>query len=319
MTLSPKTQAIPAMLSGSIGTYRRNFGKLFFIFLLSIALLAIPLFIFLQGYVNELNQIIQGVDDALAFYMIAYLVRPMLLPVGIMIAIICGIGVFTSPLFMGIAGKIVSEDMKGKKCSLKEAFAWTRQNYKKLLSAYAVYYGVYILYGFLSSAVLVWMSYYSSHLISDVWLNPTMVLLAAGWIAILLGTVFVPFGVIEQGKSGFHAFGHSMRTMYSRRFLSSFAALAAGAVIAAAFSFLVQLPYTYNFLIANPGYSRFDNFIKFALNTQNDVILIILAVVVNSIAGVFLFIFAYNTYRNANNNTNRIENNAQATGRRRLK
>lgn len=298
MASSPVLQQAPAkVFSGTFQIYGRNFGKLFLVFLLFTIVLAIPLYIFLPAYVQKINEAVQEVD-ALALYMMAYMVTALIAPIAQMIAMMCAIGVFAAPFAMGLAGKIIFDYKEGKQSTAKEAVLWTCRNYKKLLSAYAVYYGVFALFAFVCFAVLTGIMS-SSHLIIEVWLYPAVGMLIAGGVAVLLGTIFVPFGVIDKGKEAFGALFHSFGTMYSRSFLRSFLSLALASLIAAAFSLAAQLPYFYPFLFKSADSSRFQNLLSFINGLTNNVIYIAVAIVIYSLAGVFLYIFAYNTYRNA--------------------
>ncbi len=298
MALAPVLEKAPAkVFSGTFQIYGRNFGKLFLVFILFIVVLAIPLFIFLPAYVQTINEAVQEVD-ALAMYMMAYMLNALIAPITKMIAMMCAIGVFVAPFAMGLAGKIISDAKEGAKSTFGEAALWTCKEYRKLLSAYAVYYGVFALFAFICFVVLTGIMS-SSHLISEVWLYPTIGMLAAGGVAVLLGTIFVPFGVIDGGRQGFRALFHSFRTMYSRSFLKSFLFLAAGMLIAVAFSIAAQLPYFYPFIFKSIDSSRFQNLLSFINGLTNNVAYIVYAIVIYSLAGVFLYVFAYNTYRNA--------------------
>ncbi len=281
----------------TFGVYTRNFGKLFLVFVLFITILAIPLFIFLPSYVAKINESVQGLD-ALAMYMVAYMLTSLILPIAQMIVMMCAIGVFVAPFALGIAGKIISDGMVGKTRSLLEYFKWTSRHYKKLLSAYAVYYALFGAFAYLCFVVLTGLMS-SSHVIVEVWFYPVLVMLTVGFFVLLLGTAFVPFGVIDNKKSGFCALGSAFRTMYSKEFLKSFLSLLAGAGIAVGFAFLAQLPYFYPFLIKSPDSSRFNNFITFVNNLSSDVVYIIYAIVIYTLAAAFLYIVGYYTYRRA--------------------
>lgn len=283
--------------SKTFNIFTNNFGKLFLIFVLFIAVLAIPLFIFLPSYVAKINESVQGVD-ALAMYMVAYMLTSLILPIAQMIVMMCAIGVFAAPYAMGIAGRIIAEGMEGKSSPLIENFKWAGRNYTKLLSAYALYYALFGIYAVLCYIILTGLMS-SSHVIVEVWFNPVLIMLAVGFFVLLLGTVFVPFGVIDGKKSGLRALGSSFRIMYSRSFFKSFFSLLAGTGIAAGFAFLAQLPYFYPFLIKSQNSSRFNNFISFVNNLSGDIVYILIAIVIYALAGVFLYIFAYNTYRTA--------------------
>jgi hypothetical protein len=298
MASSPVLQEGPAkVFSGTFQIYGRNFGKLFLVFLLFIAVLAIPLFFFMPDYVATINEAVQEVD-ALAMYMMVYMLNALITPIIKMIAMMCVIGVFAAPFAMGLAGKIIFDSKEGKQSIFRETARWTCKNYKKLLSAYAVYYGVFALFAFICFFVITGIMS-SSHLIIAAWLYPAIVMLIAGGIAVLLGTVFVPFGVIDEGKEAFGALFHSFRSMYSRSFLKSFLNLLLGTVIAVAFAFVTQLPYFCPFLFKNADSSRFQNLIEFINKLSGNVVYIAIAIVIYSLAGVFLYILAYNTYRNA--------------------
>lgn len=298
MAFAPVLQKAPAkVFSGTFHIFGRNFGKLFLIFLLFIIVLAIPLFIFLPAYVQKINEAIQEVD-ALAIYMMVYMMNALILPITQMIAMMCAVGVFAAPFAMGFAGKVISDYKEGNKITFKEEAIWTCKNYKKLLSAYAVYYGVFALFAFICFIVITGIMS-SSHLVIAAWLYPAIGMLIAGGVAVLLGTIFVPFGVTDEGKKGLGALFHSFRTMYSRNFLKSFLHLLLGLVIAASFSLAAQLPYFYPFLFKSVDSSRFQNFIHFVNDLSNNVLYIAIAIVIYSLAGVFLYVFAYNTYRNA--------------------
>jgi|GEM_PF-5715992 len=292
----PKKQAA-GIYSKTLNIYASNFGKLFLIFVLFTTVLAIPLFLFLPSYVAKINESVQGVD-ALAMYMLVYMLTSLILPIAQMIVMMCAIGVFAAPYAMGMAGRIIAESMEGKKSSLLEYFKWTSGNYKKLLSAYAAYYGVFGVFAVLCYLILTGLMS-SSHVIVEVWFNPVLVMLITGFFVVLLGTVFVPFEVIDRQKSGLRALGLSFRSMYSRSFPKSFPALLAGTGTAVGFVFLAQLPYFYPFLIKSQNSSRFYNFISFVNNLSSDVIYILIAIGIYSLAGAFLYIFAYNVYRNA--------------------
>jgi hypothetical protein len=284
-------------LTETFGVYTRNFGKLFLVFIVFISILAIPLFVFLPSYVAKINESVQGLD-ALAMYMVAYMLTSLILPIAQMIVMMCAIGVFVAPYALGIAGKIISDGMAGKTRSIFEYFKWTSRHYKKLLSAYAVYYALFGVFAYLCFVILTGLMS-SSHVIVEVWFNPTLVMLAAGFIVLLLGTAFLPFGVIDSKKSGFYALGSAFRTMYSRSFLKSFLCLLAGAGIAVGFAFLTQLPYFCPFLIKSPDSSRFNNFITFVNNLSGDVVYIIYAIVICSLAAAFLYVVGYYAYRRA--------------------
>ncbi len=292
----PSNQAA-GIYSKTFDIYARNFGKLFLIFVLFITVLAIPLFIFLPAYVAKINESVQAFD-ALAMYMVVYMLTSLILPIAQMIVMMCTIGVFAAPYALGMAGKIISESMAGKTSPVLENFKWTSRNYKKLLSAYSVYYALFGVFAMMCYVILTGLMS-SSHVIVEVWFNPVLIMLIGGFFALLLGTVYVPFNVIDSKKSGFRALGSSFRIMYSRSFLKSFINLVAGLGIAVGFVFLAQLPYFYPFLIKTPDSSRFNNFIAFVNNLSGDIIYILFAIVIYSLAGVFLYIFAYNTYRGA--------------------
>jgi len=236
---------------------------------------------------------VQGFD-ALAMYMVVYMLTSLILPIAQMIVMMCAIGVFAAPYAMGMAGKIISEGMEGKTSPLLENFKWTSRNYKKLLSAYALYYALFGVFAMMCYLILTGLMS-SSHVIVEVWFNPALIMLICGFFALLLGTVYVPFGVIDGKRSGFRALGSSFRIMYSKSFPKSFANLLASLGIAVGFVFLAQLPYFYPFLIKTPDSSRFNNFIAFVNNLSGDIIYILFAIVIYSLAGVFLYVFAYNT------------------------
>lgn len=297
-SFAPDLQKTPAeVFSGTFDIYGRNFGKLFFVFLLLIIVLAIPLFVFMPAYVEKINEAVQDVD-ALAIYMMSYMLKALIAPLTQMIAMMCAVGVFVAPFAMGLAGKVIFDYKEGNRRTLREQAIWTCKNYKKLFSAYAVYFGVFALFAFICFVVLTGIMS-SSHLIIEAWLYPAVGLLIAGGVAVLLGTIYVPFGVTDEGKKGFGALFHSFRTMYSRCFLKSFLYLLLGAVVAVAFSIAAQLPYFYPFLFKSPDSSRFQNLIHFVNELSDNIVYIAFAIVVYSLAGVFLYVFAYNTYRNA--------------------
>ena len=298
MAFAPDLQEAPAkVFSGTFDIYGRNFGKLFLVFLLFIIILTIPLFIFLPSYVQRINEAVQEVD-ALAIYMMAYMLTSLIAPLTQMIAMMCAVGVFAAPFAMGLAGKVIFDYKEGNRSTFREQAVWTCKNYRKLFSAYAVYYGVFALFAFICFAVLTGIMS-SSHLVIEAWLNPAMGMLAAGGAAVLLGTIYVPFGVTDEGKKGFGALFHSFRTMYSRNFFKSLGSLVLGLLIAAAFSLAAQLPYFYPFLFKSLNSSRFANLLSFINGLTNNILYIAIAIVIYSLAGVFLYIFAYNTYRNA--------------------
>ena len=283
--------------SDTFSIYAKNFGQLFLVFVIFIIVLAIPLFIFLPAYVAKINESVQAFD-ALAMYMVAYMLTSLIAPIAKMIVMMCAIGVFVSPFAMGMAGKIIADGMEGKKRSFSESFKWTSQNYKRLLSAYAVYYaliGVFAYAAFIGMTGLM----ESSHVIVEVWLYPVIVMLVGGGIALLLGTVFVPFCVIDQNKSGVHALGASFKAMYSRRFVKNFLSILAGFGITVGIALLAQMPYFCPFLIKSQNSSRFNNFIAFVNNLTSDVGYIIFAIVVYALVGIFLYIFSYHVFRSA--------------------
>jgi hypothetical protein len=295
-TTQPSNQAA-GIYSKTFNIYARNFGKLFLIFVLFISVLAIPLFIFLPAYVAKINESVQAFD-ALAMYMVVYMLTSLIAPIAQMIVMMCAIGVFAAPYAMGIAGKIISDGMEGESSPLIENFIWAGRNYKKLLSAYAIYYALFGVFAILCYIILTGLMA-SSHVIVEFWFNPVLVMLIAGLCVLLLGTVYVPFGVIDGKKGGLRSVGSSFKIMYSKSFLTSFANLLASLGIVVGFVFLAQLPYFYPFLIKHPDSSRFNNFIAFVNNLSSDIIYILFAIVIYSLAGVFLYIFAYNTYRSA--------------------
>ncbi len=300
--MAPETATVSSAKAANIysktfGIYAKNFGKLFLVFVIFITILAIPLFIFLPSYVAKINESVQAFD-ALAMYMVAYMLTSLIAPIAKMVVMMCAIGVFAAPFAMGMAGRIISEAMEGRNVTFAEGVRWTGANYKKMLSAYAVYYAAFGIYAYVCFAGLTGLMA-SSHVIVEVWFYPVIFILAGGLVALLLGTVFVPFGVIDEDKGCIKALGSSFRVMYGWRFLKNFGAILASFGIAAGFALAMQLPYFYPFLFKSQDSSRFNNFIAFVNNLSGDIVYIIFAIAVYSLAGIFLYIFSYHVYRDA--------------------
>jgi hypothetical protein len=311
MIPSPK-QNIASMLTGSVKTYRRNFVKLYLIFFVLFILLMLPILVNLNMIVTQIHETVKTQDQTTVFFTIAYIVRPMLGLFTLMAALIWVIEVLATPLLMGMAGKIASDDAVGIKCTLANALRWTLGQYKRLLTAYALYYTISTAFGASFFALLYWMVEGANHLVRDVWFYPFLAIYAVVGVFILLGTIYLPFVAMDEQKSSFRAYTGSFKDMYSKKFFSNLPGLILAAVIACVISFAALYP------VAPPLFSGEQNQAMFFLTGYSGVLsLMLVAAAVFSLVGVFLYIFAYNTYRNATKVLHRIEN-VSKTYRRKL-
>ncbi len=288
-------QSIASMLSGSVKTYRRNLVKLFLIFILSFALLALPVIVNLDAIVTQLHEAVVSLDGTVTAYTLIYIFEPMIRN-GLLVwafAFMLIIAAFTTPLFMGITGKIISEDAMGKPCTVSEALRWTLGQYKRLLTSYALYYAVFTAFAGSFALLLYWIVKKASHLISDVWLNPMIAMFVVGGALLLLGTIYLPFVAMDERKGSFRAYAGSFKDMYSKYFVRHFPALLVAGVIAAGVSFGVLFPVAPPLFLGHQG-----NAMQFLTDYNNVLATILAAVAAFSFVGVFLYIFAYNTYRN---------------------
>jgi hypothetical protein len=295
ITPVPK-QSFLSLLSGSVQTYRRNFGKLFLIFGLSFIVMLLPLLFNLDTYVTQLHQVVVDQENTSMVYTIIYILRPLMDNGQLEAAFISIwiIGVFTTPLFMGMAGKIALDDAAGEKCTLKEAFRWTLGHYRHLLFAYALYYAIFLAYSISMFALLYWIVRGVSHLIGDVWTNPTIVLSIIGFAILLVGTIYLPFVAMDEKKGSFHAYTGSFKAMYSRSFIHNFPRLLLAAAMAGAVAVAAIYPVAPAFFTGEYG-----DAMQFLTIYNSTMILILAAVAIFSFVGVFLYIFAYNIYRSA--------------------
>lgn len=289
-------QTLSGMLSGSWNTYRRNFGKLYLIFALSFIIMLLPFIFNLDTYVTQLHAAVKDQDGTMVAYTVIYIFMP-LITNGILegaFASIWIIGIFVTPFFMGMAGKITMDDAIGKRCSLKDAARWALGQYKHLLLAYAIYYVVFIAYSVSMLALLKWIIWDASHLIGDVWTNPTMVLAVVGFIILLVGTIYLPFVAMGEKKGTFRAYLGSFKAMYSRSFPYNFPGLLLVAAIAGGVSYGILYPVAPRLFSGVQAYAM-----DYLTHYDNVMTLIFVAIAVFSLVGVFLYIFAYNTYRKA--------------------
>lgn len=292
MLRTPQNTTIE-ILSVSVAAYRRNFGKLYLIFALSILVLLLPVMFNLGTCITQISRTVYNLDST-PLYTAVYIIRP-LLENGVLIYIlgtIWAIGVLTTPLCMGMACRIAMEDTEGRKCGLGDAFRWTLRSYKRLLSAYVFYYIVFTAFGIAFLALMYWMLGYASHIVSETWLYPSIALFAFGSVALLLGTVYLPFAVLEDQKSSIRAYGYSFRIMYSRHFPHHFPKLVFAAVLAGIIAFAAFLPVTFPLLTGTQA-----DVLMFFMTYNNDMALMVAFVFIIAFVGVFLFLFAYNTYR----------------------
>lgn len=313
VTPAPK-QTIASMLSGSVHTYRRNFAKLYLIFALSFILMLLPVLFNLDTIVTQLHEAVKDLDGTTVVYTVIYIFMPMLRN-GFLVgafASIWIIGIFGTPFFMGMAGKIALDDEAGKPCTLAQAARWTLGHYKHLLFAYALYYVIFLAYAIGFLALLYWLIWKASHLITDAWLDPIIALCIGSGLCLFLGTVYLPFVAMEEKRGSFRSYLNSFRAMYSKNFIHSFPRLLLAALLAGGVSFAVLFPVAPPLFLGHQG-----NAMMFLSGYSNVLITLLVSIAVFSLVGVFLYIFAYNTYRNAGAVSYRRET-ADRTYRRKL-
>ena len=284
------------LLSGSFQAYRRNFGKLIFVFLLLFITLALPMLLSVDTYVTQQRQAVFE-NQSTAIYTAIYIFMP-LLKNGFLIGAVASIfviGIFGTPFFMGMAGKITSDDAAGRKCSLKESTRWAAGRYKHMLFAYALYYLVSAAFALGSLGLIYWLVWKASHLITDVWLNPALAMIIALFAFLVIGTVYFPFIAMDAQKGSFRLYTGSFKAIYSRRFKNNFPKLLLAAAMAGGVAFAAMLPVTLPILTQSQG-----QVLEYLMSNNSDYLLIAVSVVVFAFVGVFLFIFAYNTYRAQN-------------------
>ena len=274
--------------------YKKNFGKLFLPLLVMQLVILLPLLFFtMPGTVNMARALLKtlssfsqtGTGMSSVLYVFAFILLVLL---------------FFSPLIVSNTVYVVDKDYDQKAVTLKESLGFARHNYGSMIKSYfaALVTATPVFFYIIFVVSQVYMSQFDIALMDG--LDWFLIITAiAAFLLFLLGTIFVPYVVVSEKKSGFTALFTSFRYLYKGNFLSTLGRLALAAGMVGALMFVVnwlsQLPFAelFDLYLENPAAALQEPLMVFAI------ILALLAIFLVALIMPFWYAFSYNTYRGA--------------------
>ena len=223
----------------SFSAFRRNFLKLFLVLGIYIAIIAVPYMLWLPDYAMSIASGIEGemIDPFYMFFYIMVAIFPILLREFFIFLAIC---IALGPLFMGAAGRLLYNDMRGQSMSLKQAFDWGAANYKNYFAANFLYI-VCIAGGALGGVAFLYSVSQMSHEIVESMFYPCVWITIGGNIFLLYCLSFIPVIAAEGKLKGVKIFTASFKTAVNKCLGKCIAAIACNAAIACAITVVCVL------------------------------------------------------------------------------
>ncbi len=281
--------------SNALAVYRKNFAKLFVPLLIMQLVMLLPLTFFtMPGTVNAVRALLSSLTslsrtgDALS---------PSMLPVFAYILLML---LFFSPVIVSNTVFVVDKDFHNKSVTFRESLGFARGNYGSMIKSYFVSV-VWALPIFAAMGLVLASMFIKQFDIAFINGFDQFLAIAAliAFALYALGTVFVPYVVVSEEKSGFEALKTSFRYIYKGHFLGTVGRLAAGAGLVGAMMFLI------NWLAQLPFAELFDLYLRdpaAAFREPLMLLAIVLAVGAIFLAALiipFWYAFSYNTYKDA--------------------
>jgi len=285
---------IKDILKNTLHVYTKNFGKLFMPILLMQLIMFLPLLFFtMPGTVNMARALIvtfssysiTGTGLSSVFYVFIYMLLVLL---------------FFSPLCVNNTVFVVHKDRLDEYVTFRQSLGFSKRNYGKMIKTYfaAIIAGM----PFIFYAILVLYNLYIREFdyLALTALDYFLIVSAAvSFLLYLLGTVFVPYVVVAEKKSGFSALLSSFRYVYKGNFLINLVRLAIGAGIAGLLIFCVnwlsQLPFKdlFDLYLIDPAAAFREPLMVFAISLS------IAAIFLVALIMPFWYAFSFNTYIDA--------------------
>lgn len=287
---------VKEIFAKSFAVYKKNFANLFLPLLVLQLVLLLPLLFFtMPGTVNAARALLislssfsqTGTGISAMLYVFAFIVLALL---------------FFSPLVISNTVYVISKDMQGKQVGFRRSFAFSKGNYGKMLGSY--FAGLTCGMPLILAVVLLLYDTFANRL-DPALLNGgdyALIALAAALVLLyLLGSVFLPFIAVVEGKWGFKALFSSFKYVYTD-FWANLGRLGLAALLllglASAINWLAQLPFEELFYLylENPAAALKEPLMVFAI------VLSIAAIVLVAFLLPFWYAFSFNTYRGARQN-----------------
>ncbi|MDL2236215.1 hypothetical protein LJC56_00060 [Christensenellaceae bacterium OttesenSCG-928-K19] len=280
------------ILLNAINVYRKNFSKLFVPLLIMQLAMLLPLMFFtMPGTVNVARALLvtfssysqtgQGVSGVV--YVVVFILLILL---------------FLSPLIVSNTVYVIDKDYDNERVSLKQSLGFGKKNYFKMLKSYFAVIAMAMPVFF-----VVWLMLYGMFVngfdimaltVLDIFFIVVSVILV---LLFVLGTVFVPYIIVREKRSGFSAAWLSFKYVYKGNFLNTLGRLAfAGAIVLGLvliINWLSQLPFgeLFDLYLRDPLLALQEPLMLFAI------VLSIIAIFLVAFIMPFWYAFSYNTYR----------------------
>ncbi len=287
--------ALKDIFINALVVYKKNFGKLFLpLLVLQLAVLLPLMFFTMPGTVNAAKALLvtissfsrTGEGSSSVFYVFVFILLVL---------------IFLSPLIVSNTVYVVDKDYQGKTVdSFRQSFGFSRRNYGNMIKSY--FAGIllampviFIIFLLLSGMFMRGFDIGALSGADTVSIVISVVLV----LLYVLGTVFIPYTVVAEKKSGFSAVYSSFKYIYRGNFLGTLGKLAlAAALIGALMAFinwLSQLPFAELFYLylRDPLAALQQPLMIFAI------VLSLIAIFVVALIIPFWYAFSYNTYQGA--------------------
>ncbi len=281
--------------SNALAVYKKNFATLFVPLLILQLIVLLPMTFFtMPGTMNAVRALLSSLTslsrtgDGLS---------PSMLPVFAYILLML---LFFSPIIVSNTVFVVEKDFHEKAVTFRESLGFAKGNYGCMIKSY--FAAVVCALPIFAAMGLVLASMFIKQFDLEFINGFDQFLTIGSLIAFMLyalGTVFVPYVVVAEEKSGFSALKASFSYIYKGRFLATVGRLAVGAGVVGAFVLLI------NWLAQLPFAELFDLYLKDpAAAFQEPLMILAIVLAVGAIFLVALIIpfwyaFSYNTYKGA--------------------
>ncbi len=273
--------------------YKRNFGKLFIPLLVLQLVILLPLLFFtMPGTMNAARALLvnlsnisrngESIDSML--YVFVFIVLMLL---------------FFSPIIISNTVYVIERDSKGQCVSFSQSLGFSRKNYGSMISSYlaGIVCGTPVIFVIVMMLYNLFISEFDPALMAggDVVL---IILSAAMALLYFLGTVFLPYVVVAEGKKGFNALFTSFKYIYTD-FISNLTRLALAALlmvaVAGGINWLAQLPFEdlFYLYLKNPAAALKEPLMVFAI------VISIIAIFIVAFMLPFWYAFSFFTYTGA--------------------
>lgn len=279
----------------ALAVYKKNFAKLFVPLLIMQLLILLPMTFFtMPGTVNALRALLSALTS---FSRTGDGLSSSILPVFAYILLML---LFFSLIIVSNTVFVVDKDFHDKPVTFRQSLGFARGNYGSMIKSYfaAVVWALPIFAAMGLVLASMFIKQFDIAFINgfDQFLSIASLI---AFMLYTLGTVFVPYVVVAEEKSGFRALKSSFRYIYGGHFLGTVGRLALGAGVVGAMMLLI------NWLAQLPFAELFDLYLRDPAAAFKEP-LMILAIVL-AVGAIFLvaliipfwYAFSYNTYRGA--------------------